>query len=597
MTKRLLLVHCLMLLIVGLSFAGERYAKVGSKEKFNGNNSGVQSSVFVNYPIVFEGPKDGGDYWIGPEIAVSGLTGFYDYETNGENKHQVNRNSATVLHAIKMTSTDSLNQNNSRRSVYSFSDDDGATWTFISEVPAIRSGFVSLGSLSDGSAVIANHYQPGAFLNGFVNYDVAPGAGSFTQVEVTHPAIWPGLATYSNGNMMVAAESYTGGAGTDTGTVCVFNTTSFTMGPTTKFFNSAGASQTNMRWTYAAGPGGAGIYVLDAISDVGGNYGLSRIFIWKTTNNGTSWDAGSVFFNPTIVGTDTLSPFFGLDAIYDNAGNYYVAFNTTDPTGNFSSAKMWVSKNGGTPVIVAQHSGTNGIPEAANLVLHADAGISTIDHPALSISADGNYIFCAFSVQYEADTLNGFNKCHIYYSASPTSTLNFFPPIKVTNSGAGSFDERYVSLHRTAPNLGGIQGTTLYMVYQKDVQPGSCAFNDAAPISRSYHVFRKIHNAEIPIGISNIGTEIPKVYSLQQNFPNPFNPVTKIRFELPESNNVTLKVYNSIGQLVAVLANNEFTTAGIKEVNFNASSLPSGVYFYSLEAGNFSQTKKMMLVK
>ncbi len=597
MTKRLLIVVCLMLFVVSFGYSGDRYSKVGTKVAFDGSNTGVKSNVYVNYPIVFEGPKVTGDYWFGPEVPIDGLSGYYDYETNGESKHQIYRSSATIMHAVKMTSTDSANQNTSRRSVYSFSDDDGATWTFITQVPSIRSGFTALECLSDGSALIANHYQPGAVLDGYVSYDVAPGAGSFTGVEVTHPFIWPGLAKYSNGNFMVAGETYTGGAGTDTGAVCVFNPTTHTNGPTTLLFNNAGASQTNMRWTYAAGPGGAGIYVVDAISDVGGNFGLSRIFIFKTTDNGATWDNGSVMYNPTIVGTDTLSPFFGLDAIYDNAGNYYVAFNTNDPTGNFSAGKMWVSKNSGPPVLVAQHSGTNGIPGAANLVLHADAGICTIDHPSLSISADGSTIFCAFSVQYEADTLNGFNKCHIFYSASSTSTLSFFPPVQVTNSGAGSFDERYVSVHEVAPDLGGAMGTTLYMVYQKDVQPGSCSFNDNAPISRSQHVFRKIYNANIPIGIINIGSEIPKTYSLQQNFPNPFNPVTKIRFELPSAGNVTLKVYNSLGQIVNTLVNNEYTSAGIKEVSFNAANMPSGVYFYSLESGNFSQTKKMMLVK
>jgi hypothetical protein len=175
--------------------------------------------------------------------------------------------------------------------------------------------------------------------------------------------------------------------------------------------------------------------------------------------------------------------------------------------------------------------------------------------------------------------------------------LSFFPPIKVTNSGPGSFDERYPSLNRVAPDLGGSQGITLFMTYQKDPQPGSCAFNDGAPISRSRQIFRKVHQANIPIGIVNIGTEIPAVYALHQNFPNPFNPETKIKFELPKSGNVTLKVFNSLGQQVAVLANNEFTSAGYKEMNFNAVSLPSGVYFYSITAGEFSKTMKMVLVK
>jgi hypothetical protein len=598
MIKKILIGQLMLIFIVGVSFAGDRYNKVGTKVKndFSQETKVQTNQTYVNYPLVFEGAKFGPDYWITAEVPIDGLSGYYDYETNGENKHQINRFSSTVLHAIKMTSLDSVDQNGSRRTRYAFSDDDGATWTYITDVPFIRSGFASLECLSDGVALVGNHYQPGAFLTTLLNYDVAPGAGSFTEVFAPYNFIWPGLAKYSNGNILVAGETYIGAAATDTGAVCVFNASNFTFSPLTRLYSSA-TSHLNMRWTYAAGPNGSGIYVLDAISDAGGNFGLNRIFIFKTTDNGTTWDNGAVMFDPMIIGSDTLGPFFGLDAIYDNAGNYYVAFNTLDPGNSFASAKMWVSKNSGTPVIVAQHSGENGIPEAANTVLSADAGISTIDHPALSISADGNWIFCAFSVQYEADTLNGYNKCHIYYSGSQTSTLDFFEPIQVTESGPASMDERYVSLHRVAPDLGGAEGITLYMLYQKDPQPGSCAFNDLAPVSRSQHVFRKIHNAETPIGITNIGSEIPRIYSLQQNFPNPFNPVTKIRFDLPQSGNVTLKVFNAAGQLVAVLANNEFTSAGVKEVNFNGTGFASGVYFYSISVGDFTQTKKMVLVK
>lgn len=594
MLNKLLLFSVALFLMVGMSLSGDRYSTVGSKAKDDlGVNRGPNTSFYYT-PLILEGQKDGPDYWITPEVAIDGLTGYYDYETNGENKHQINRYSSTIMHAIKMTSTDSTIQSDSRRTVYAFSDDDGTTWSFVSQVPLIRSGFCALDVLSDGSAFISNHNS--SPLNSKIYYDLIPGIGSFTEKASPYSFVWPGCATYSNGNKLICGETYRSGAATDTGYVAVYNTTSNTFTNGTNLVSGA-SSQLNMRWTYAGGPGGKGIYVLDAISDVGGPFGLNRMYIFKTTDNGVTWDAGSVLVAPQIIGSDTIAAFFGLDAIYDAAGNYYVAFNTLDPGNQFASAKMWVTKNGATPVLVAQHSGTNGIPEAANLVVHADAGISTIDHPALSLSADGSWIFVAFSVQYENDTLNNFNKCHIYYSGSQTSTLNFFAPIKVTNSGPGSFDERYPSINRVAPDLGGNQGITLFMLYQKDPQPGSCAFNDLAPVSRSYHVFRKIHQANTPIGIVNIGTEVPGTYALHQNFPNPFNPETKIKFELPKSGNVSLKVFNSIGQQVAVLANNEFTTAGYKEVSFNASNLPSGVYFYSITAGDFSKTLKMVLVK
>ena len=95
---------------------------------------------------------------------------------------------------------------------------------------------------------------------------------------------------------------------------------------------------------------------------------------------------------------------------------------------------------------------------------------------------------------------------------------------------------------------------------------------------------------------SSISAQSPVAYSLEQNYPNPFNPSTTINYALPVSGNVTLKVYNLIGQEVASLVN-EFQREGSYDVRFDASKLSSGVYFYSLSAGNFTQVKKMMLVK
>ncbi|HSP88127.1 MAG TPA: T9SS type A sorting domain-containing protein, partial [Ignavibacteriaceae bacterium] len=89
---------------------------------------------------------------------------------------------------------------------------------------------------------------------------------------------------------------------------------------------------------------------------------------------------------------------------------------------------------------------------------------------------------------------------------------------------------------------------------------------------------------------------LPDNFILQQNYPNPFNPSTTIRYSIPTSEFVTIKVYDVLGSEVATLINEE-KPVGSYEVDFNASNLSSGIYFYTLQAGKFSETKKLILMK
>ena len=94
----------------------------------------------------------------------------------------------------------------------------------------------------------------------------------------------------------------------------------------------------------------------------------------------------------------------------------------------------------------------------------------------------------------------------------------------------------------------------------------------------------------------NAREEMPAEYSLEQNYPNPFNPSTTIEFALPHSGFATLKVYNILGEEVATLMAGDHA-AGSFKATWDASGLPSGVYFYRLTAGDYVQTKKSILMR
>ncbi|NOS83795.1 MAG: T9SS type A sorting domain-containing protein [Ignavibacteria bacterium] len=98
------------------------------------------------------------------------------------------------------------------------------------------------------------------------------------------------------------------------------------------------------------------------------------------------------------------------------------------------------------------------------------------------------------------------------------------------------------------------------------------------------------------IGITQISSNIPGSYLLYNNYPNPFNPTTIINFDVPHKSNLRIKIYNALGEVVSVLADRNFDP-GKYSVDFDGSNLASGIYFYSLEAENVMQVKRMVLVK
>lgn len=170
-------------------------------------------------------------------------------------------------------------------------------------------------------------------------------------------------------------------------------------------------------------------------------------------------------------------------------------------------------------------------------------------------------------------------------SAAPVSAANV--DIFLSTDGGNTFP---TTLATGVPNVG------TAIVTLPNIQNSSCRIK----VKASNNIFFDISNTNFTItnvvGIGN-SSSTPLTFSLDQNYPNPFNPSTMINFTIPKMSPVTLKVYDMRGNLVGELLSGQVKTEGNYSVEFDGSALSSGMYFYKIEAGQYSETRKMILMK
>ncbi len=174
-------------------------------------------------------------------------------------------------------------------------------------------------------------------------------------------------------------------------------------------------------------------------------------------------------------------------------------------------------------------------------------------------------------------------------------TLNWSTSTETNNAG---FDIERSAVNGSWSKIGSVSGNGT------STTPHSYSYTDRAVASGKYNYRLKQTDFNGNFEYHNLGSEViigvPAKFDLAQNYPNPFNPSTKINYDLPADGKVAIRLFDMSGKEVALLVN-EVKTAGYHTVNFNASNLSSGVYFYSISVeangNNFTATKKMMLVK
>ncbi|RPI17499.1 MAG: T9SS C-terminal target domain-containing protein [Ignavibacteriae bacterium] len=307
------------------------------------------------------------------------------------------------------------------------------------------------------------------------------------------------------------------------------------------------------------------------------NTGAGTAAILKTTNGGASW-----MKMQTPAGINTLWEIYFVDDTYGFAAGYK---NTSDTT--FLSVLLKTTDAGETWT----QSNFNGIENLLDITFYnsltgfiTGAGtLNGLEFGALLKTTDGGFNWFEIPRPVQDAVYNGVNV------------------IKGTGTGFiyGKTNNGGIFISKTA-DYGMNWSNHIIDNINKELNDGVIADNNnwyicGGNFSTDGVIFKTV-NAGEPIGIIPLNNNIPSQYKLNQNYPNPFNPKTIINYQLPMSNFVKLAIYDALGKEVTTLVNEE-QKAGIYEVEWDGTNYSSGLYYYKIQAGEYSEVKKMILLK
>jgi photosystem II stability/assembly factor-like uncharacterized protein len=298
---------------------------------------------------------------------------------------------------------------------------------------------------------------------------------------------------------------------------------------------------------------------------VGGRWSL-----WKTTNGGVSWDSSGMYLpqNAAEAGWNN-SIWISSQSVY-SFNDSLVWFGTNNTRVYFSSnfGATWTAQST-APELNSYalgfliFGGVYGLAGGTSLMKTSNSGMNWETQTSVGAGNFSGFVLFPAPVDYLGYSWYTRNTTSIYRGTGGTGwAIEYTAP-------AGNY--RHFTNVRNGTYCWGVRSN--------------------GGITKCTYYFS---------GINQIGNEIPDKFMLSQNYPNPFNPVTKIKFSIPSAWNgldrSVLKIYNASGQEVQLLVNQSLQP-GTYEVDWDASNHPSGVYFYNLRSGNFSDTKKMILIK
>jgi len=364
-----------------------------------------------------------------------------------------------------------------------------------------------------------------------------------------------------------------------------------------------GGNNWNMQYRVSYEPELHGIYFTD--SNTGYATGGSKIV--KTTNSGNNWSVQqtlSMFELKDIVFTNSTTGF--VTGWYTGVPHYTAIFETTDGGSNWNEMSLGTNEDLSGLYFTDELNGWavgNDGNNSAIIYRTTDGGNNWVKQNIPVFDALSQVFFTKPTKGWAVGQLGTIITYEgqvpvelVSFAASVDNNnvvLNWQTATEKNNSGF-EIQRSQQSENSSWQQIGFVEGngTTTqghsYSFTDKTLAQGSYLYK----LSQIDFDGTKTDSKIIEVDISLQ----PDKYSLSQNYPNPFNPSTTIEYSIPESGNAKLVVYNSLGEKVATLVD-EIKSQGNYEIHFNASELVSGIYFYQLSTNNFTDVKKMILMK
>lgn len=523
----------------------------------------------------------------------------YDLQSNASTQQVwLDYSNPQFLHAVFTNSQVATSPWADRTCLYFGSTDAGVSWFELGGVPVNtgsdgKSGFPSIYGLPTGEAVILDHNNSNSstYIHTKLYFDNSPFEYNFTEYDpgnINDGPVWP-RHVVTDDNIVIFASSGSEPTPTDV----KINTFDLSTGLFSGWQNLA--SDDAEQYDFAISPNGTIGLAYNGWDEVNQDGDVLYRF---STNNGLTWSDSVIVFDRDDAQDTTMGSLRGVQVNFYNEEpcvTYEVSqqiFSTSNYITNLpSEIHFWSPNvNGGNPIVIADSNNVPYYPYVGTPDVHVP-----LCRPVIG-RADNGYLFIAFNATTE----------HVFPSPDTTSYMagfftyssdggeNWSTPEKFTPESP-LLDWRYPSIAEVVPvTVTDGEAFTIHIVMQGDTLPGSTVNTEGMPVgvTAQYYHF----SADVIIGSTNGNEGVITTYTLEQNYPNPFNPSTTIKYSIPTESFVQLKIYDILGTEVATLVNEEKST-GSYYVVFNASGIPSGVYFYTFSAGEFNLSKKMILMK